>query len=226
MPTLPTLLSILLLFPSAFSSSLRDASGSRSRQLSAREVPSFEESSNDAGSLLEKLAEQYRIPVGFEAVPSSSPTTTVKTRTPLRIRLRASTVGEVLTAITTADPRYVWSEGEGAINVAPRKRTASLLDVMVGRFDVKDVSRTEARSALLSLPEVKTWMLQREVSERTFVTFPAASNNSALLSLSLANVSVRYILNAILKAGGSHFWSYLQYELDQRQFLSLSIDNP
>jgi hypothetical protein len=68
-------------------------------------------------------------------------------------------------------------------------------------------------------------MVQSGVSERTFVTFTAARNNSALLSLSVANVRVRYVLNAILKAGRSYFWSYSQYELNQHQFLTLSIDN-
>jgi hypothetical protein len=133
------------------------------------------------------------------------------------------TVRDVLNAIVAAEPIYVWREMDGVINVLPRQPADSLLDIVLGRFQANQVGKNEARRTLLGTLEVKRWMVRTGVQERTFMTLPGGMGvDSAPISLNLTNVSVRTVLNTMLRSGAFRYWVYLPYKLSHRHFFSLT----
>jgi len=171
---------------------------------------------------LQRLANENDVPIGFEAaLPGASSAT--KEPGSIRISVESGTVRDVLNAIVAAEPIYVWREMDGVINVLPRQHADSLLDVVLSRFEVNQVGKGEARRTLLATLEVKRWMVRTGVQERTFFTLPGGTGeDSAPISLNLTNVSVRTVLNTMLRTGAFRYWVYSPYKFDDRQFFLLT----
>ncbi len=153
-------------------------------------------------SVLRLLSATSRIPIGFELIPS------VREEDELRISINVmnGTVRDVLDHLVKQDPRYRWEIQDGIINVLPVEANGSILDVMVPFFNIQDVDAEDVPRALLDLSEVQSrlWILGL-VGSNT-VQYDGPVRDLPLFSLSMTNVTVRDILNEILRRGHSKSW--------------------
>ena len=189
-------------------------------QLSSKPVDSFDETANTVSDLLARLANNYQVPVGLEAIAESTRSAKAP---PIRVSVKSGAVRDVLDAVVTAESDYAWQEVDGVINVAPRQHVDSLLDVVIGRFEVNEIGKNEALEKLTSTPEVRSWLARTGLRERSFVggvvgSSPQVSGAPKRISLNMANCSVRTILNQMMKISGSYEWVYFRYGPDDRLF--------
>lgn len=190
----------------------------------AGEVKLFIVTADDISVPLEQLADQYKVPIGFEASPQI---TGSRNRPPVRIDVEAGTVRDVLNAIVAADPAYTWAESSSGVeSIFPKDRPSSLLDVVVTNLSLDSVYRDDAVKALLSSPEVQRWMDQAGVSRREIAgTISKPSSVGPIIyHLKLPDLSVRKILDTILIATGSHYWTYSRYG-DRGEFVSVRMED-
>jgi hypothetical protein len=182
-------------------------------------VQSFEVSGTTVGDALSRLANDYQVPIGFQAIGQSRP----KQPELRRISVANGTVRDVLDAITAAAPDYRWQEVDGVINVLPREPQDSLLDVLISTIDFGGQGPDEAVAHLLKAPEVELWFQHNDKRQRSFSTLPGDTRVHTVVQLPpLRNITVRTALNDFVKAGGSKFWSYFEYG-EGNQFISLSM---
>jgi hypothetical protein len=171
---------------------------------------------------LKRRANASHVPIGFEQVSEAMSQRNISSSEPIRIAFEKGTLTQVLDAIVAAEPHYTWRETDGVINVLPRENVDPFLDVFISRFEVRRVTPNKANQELMRAREVKRWMAHAGIQEGNFSRFPIAEGPGRDISLDLANVTVRTVLNRILTAGGGWYWSYLRYGKDDR-FLSLTI---
>jgi hypothetical protein len=163
--------------------------------------------------VLERIAKSRHVPIGFEAILQESKKIDVK--------VEQGTIRDVLDAVVQSDPRYQWSEADGIINVSPKQNKSPILETVVRSFSVHKLNRVDAVTALFALPEVKGIVTQMGLSKSDFGSLPGpAYDNLPRLSLSFRNITVRKIMNEILKAEGSDYWVFFRYG-DHNQYFSL-----
>jgi hypothetical protein len=173
---------------------------------------------------LETLAQQYHVPIGFEALPRGSGTQRAAS---VHIDVRYGTVRDVLNVIMAADPVYMWEESkEGVINVYPRDHAGSFPDVEVTEYSDPNVYRDGAINDLLKSSEVQRWM---EAGVRPHYQGNTATQSSPggplIYHIAMPeNSSVRSILNSILTLTGSNYW-VCRREGDHNQYLAITISD-
>jgi hypothetical protein len=184
-------------------------------------VESFRVSGEDISVPLRQLADRFGVPIGFESLPRIP-----ENAKPggVQIDMKAGTVADVLDAIVSADPRYTWEELDGVENVFPKEHRGSLPDVVVASLSAKNVDCREALHQLLKSPEVEGWVAATGVTlrEPPSTTTPRVNGGGIIYSLTLANRSIREVLNSLLGFSGSNFWTYYRYG-DHSQFFTISI---
>jgi len=178
-----------------------------------QDVSGFELHEVSPSLVLERVARSRNAPIGFEVTPQES--------YKINVIIKQGTVKNVLDQIVQADPRYEWTEADGVINVSPRVNKSPILETIVQQFSVEQVKRVDAISAIFELPEVRA--AEMDVKRRDFGSLPAKPYYSApQFSLKLRNVTVRTILNEIMKAGGDNYWVFFRYG-DHNEYFSVSI---
>jgi|SRR6185503_7178758 len=194
---------------------LTSISGGQQPKLRAldQEVSGLELREVSPSLVIERVAKSCKAPIGFEATPQES--------YKINVIIEQGTVRNVLDQIVQADSRYEWTEADGVINVSPRVNRSPMLETVVRRFSVAQVNRDDAISAIFELPEVK--VAQMDVKRRDFGSLPAKPYNSVpQVSLKLSNVTVRTILNEIMKASGDNYWVFFRYG-DHNEYFSVSM---
>jgi hypothetical protein len=171
---------------------------------------------------LKRLANASHVPIGFEQMSEAMSQRDISSSGPIQIAFEKGTLAQVLNAIVAVESRYTWRETDGVINVLPRENVDPFLDVFISRFEVRRVAPDKAIRELMRTRGVKRWMAHGGIQERNFSGFPIAEGSERNISLDLANVAVRTVLNRILTAGGVWYWSSFRYGKDDR-FLSLTI---
>jgi hypothetical protein len=185
-------------------------------------IKSFHVTADSVSTALERLATEYAVPVGLEALPDSSK---AATHSPIRVSVMDGTVREALDAILASDPRYTWDESGGVVNVLPRARRQSPLDIKLKEFRVVEVDRDRAVALLLHSPQIEHWLERNGLTRRDFVGVePEASARLGRFSLDMKDAPAREILNAILTASGSHYWVYYRYG-DRGQFFAVAMED-
>jgi hypothetical protein len=181
------------------------------------EVTEYHDSGDDVAQLLFRVSEKFGVPIGIE-LSGQQPAQNIS------VRVSHGTVMDLVNGIVGQASGLEWAELNGVVNVMPRERPNSVLDLKVAHFHVRDASVADVRDAVAAIPEVKAWLAQSGVSERSFVSpDPTAQiNGQPRVSLDLNGVSVREIMNTIVKAPGLHVWSFVRYGKD-RQYLSIAI---
>jgi hypothetical protein len=192
--------------------------------LSSKPIASFDETANTISDLLARLAYAYQVPIGVEVVERS---TGSAKELSIRIPVKSGTVRDVLEATVKAQPSYTWQEVDGVINVVPRQHVDSVLDVVIAKFEIKELGKYEALRKLTSTPEVQSWLARTGLRERSLTggvlsTSPATSDGAKWISLNMTNTNVRTILNQIMKTSGAYEWVYFRYGPDNR-FFSLAM---
>jgi hypothetical protein len=157
-----------------------------------------------ASQVLEFLAEKYRIPAGIEIV-SSRRTKKVPDKK-ITIMLHQSPLETVLDTIVQADPSYRWEVNGGVVNLLPKDKDDSLVNIEVKSFQINNLSRLEAKRAIGDLPEVVSKLKSLGLEPAAISLWPGRDKRDRLrLSLSLRNTTLRDILNEIAKK--TNFWA-------------------
>lgn len=193
-----------------------------SNPILSKAVEPFNVTADDISVPLEKLARQYGVPIGFEAMPRGAGTQ--KTAS-VRIEVESGTVRDVLNAIIAADPAYKWKEADlGTINVLPKAHTDSLLDVVVSTYSYQVTGADDGINDLMRAPEVQGWMARERVERHV----PSVAMSPASVAtgghVRWNNASVRTLLNALLMFSDSHYWIYSRAG-DHNELVVLSTGN-
>jgi hypothetical protein len=181
-----------------------------------QEVTSVELIDIPLSSALERFAQTYNVPIGFEAIPLVRD---AQMNNKIRIKIDKGTVGDVLNAIAQADPRYEWEETNDFINIFPKEGKNPALDIVIGEFKVDETNKVDANRALTNLSEVKAKLGELGLTRNDIISTPTSEPyyNLPKFSLSLHGVTVRTILNEITKKdGGTSYWAFYQY--NDREF--------
>jgi hypothetical protein len=182
-----------------------------------REVADYADSGSDFSQVLFRSARQFGVPIGVvlngrEVFPPT-----------ISIRVSRGTVADVFNGIVGQESSLEWAELNGVVNVTPRESSNSILDVKVAHLVLKDATMEDVRQAIASIPEVKAWLVQNKVSERSVLSIPIAENSDQpRISVDFEGVPLRQIMNTIVKAPGMHAWSIVRYGKD-RQYLNIGI---
>jgi hypothetical protein len=189
-------------------------------QLLNQKVTSFEVTKAVPGTVLQRLANAYQVPVGLEAIQEGE---AGQANRKIDIRIQLGTVRDVLNAIVHADQRYTWEEADGFINVFPQKERDQFLEAVIRDFRLRAVNKEDAITALLQLPEVKNRVNQSGATRREVQILPAAPISTLpRFSLNLHNVTVRQVLNEITKKTGCYYWVFFKYG-DHNEYFSIRM---
>ena len=135
------------------------------------------------------------------------------------------TYRDVFNAIVAADPRYKWEVIDGTINFVPVNNYPELLNTPISEFKAEDAHNVQLLSALEQLPEV-----QQRAKELGFCTAdcPGTTNvarlsSATLVTIHCANLTLRDVLNSIVRANGNAVWSYTEETRDGKKSFHLNF---
>jgi hypothetical protein len=135
------------------------------------------------------------------------------------------TVTDLVNEIMKSAPGYNWVEADGVVNVMPKKRTSGLLDLQIAHFRVTNSGPDNLRDAITALPEVKAWTAKTGVTERSIESLVSGIGEEAgpRVSIDFKGVTLRDVMNGIVKTPGLHMWSVSFYGKNDR-YLSININ--
>lgn len=165
-------------------------------------------------TVLRSVSAIARVPIGIEVIPDSNRTVTIN-----QVR---GTVRQILEEIVNAEPRYKWVVRDGVINLLPRERNESPLDVMIPTFKMRDVNAEDVPAALINLPEIQNWLSSAGIQGDRGLMYEGPIRNLPVFSITISNYTVKEILNEIIRKGYSTFWQCRIYGKEQRR-LSLQL---
>lgn len=158
--------------------------------------------------VLDTLAIDHRVPIGLEKAPS------LGDEAKFDIDVEKASLREVLDLIVQQEPGYQWTMRNGVINLSPTGErsefVATLLETRIRHFTTgRRIDKFELRSSILQLPEVRDLLVSRGVTINRFSDYP--DNQSAPASrgidLSISDVSVREILNTVVRDSQYKIWT-------------------
>jgi hypothetical protein len=184
-----------------------------------QKIPLTEVSRENASEILFKLASKFGVPIGLgvSTVEDNQPDGT-------ETRIKAQTVKEVLDAVTTIHPDYIWSESDGVINVSARFQVDPLLDLVITDFNVEEKTVVEMKRMLSDklAAELSTASLGIKISELAF-TRTAVPGNPTKYSFSLRNKTVREIMNHIIRVTAAKYWTIVRWG-PQNSYAFLNVE--
>jgi hypothetical protein len=137
---------------------------------------------------------------GLEVVPEDR-TLPADTPTLISLEVEDLSVGEILDELVAADPRYVWEDVNGFINVYPvwvRDRPDYPLNRTIAEFRV---ASQDPVYALLRIYEVAPF--RERIPGQLWLYLPDQwRGDSPLVTLHLQNVPLRQVLNEVARAAG------------------------
>jgi hypothetical protein len=160
---------------------------------------------------LDDVAARYRIQVGLEYAAQD------KDLQPITLDLSAKTVDAVLNQLVNQKPHYVWSFVDNVYDIYPKSNPDSILDVRIHEFSMKGLSSKEAANLVGEIPEIKEWLTSRSVSRREFQVCAGSCGESSekLVTVSLKDVTLRTLLNTLIREFGILDWMVGRYGDDQ-----------
>jgi hypothetical protein len=133
---------------------------------------------------------------------------------------KGRTVADFLNAFTTAEPRYRWTQDDGVLNLIPAQEPL-LLGTVISEFAAQDANVWELIEALKKNPDFQASCKKLNFVERSrgkddevgfgFLggLFGKPVMPAKRLSFRLQNLTVRQILNEIVKRDGT--WHYREF---------------
>jgi hypothetical protein len=144
----------------------------------------------------------------------------------ISIEMHRGTREELLNEIVEHEPGYTWEERDGVVNVFPRAHVDTVLDIRIARFHVRNAGYSEIHAAIVAQPEVKEWLERNKLTERTPapIDILIGKNGSDLprISLELRDVTLREIMNAIIRSAGFRFWSVGRWG-EKDEYLAIGV---
>lgn len=127
----------------------------------------------------------------------------------------------VLDAIVSKDLRYRWDFDDGVINLIPRDGEPALLSTHIRRFLLdKPTAIDYAVNQLLALPEVQEQESRLHISPGVQLLSGPVPMHDTKITLQLENITLKEMLNAIVRTHGRAVWSYREHHCGgQRVFL-------
>jgi len=173
------------------------------QQVGPPQTPAVIKFDGDMAAFLAQIGEPYGATIGLEVDPQQP-------QSQVKFYLRYPTLADVLNAIVESAPLYRWRESGGFVEVVPQAGGSSLLDTRITYFQVNDLTREEALTQLINLPELQNRM---RAANLNFRDAPGASTESGKqkVTLSFEGVTMRQAISMIVKASGGRFWIFRRY---------------
>lgn len=186
-----------------------------------QEVTDYSSGGTDVFRALEEASFKYDIPLGIEADERGQGAKHIS------VSISKGTVADIFNALVQQAPNYKWVESGGVVNVLPQQGGDSVLDLKIARFHVTHATPDGLHTAIRSLPEVRAWLNQHHLTEHGPVTGNVligrnGKTDQPHVSLSVKNITLREIMNTIVKKHGFHVWFVGRYG-DHNQYLSIGI---
>jgi len=115
-----------------------------------------------------------------------------------------------LDALVAQRPAYAWRLGDGVYNLYPRRRSQNLSELRVQSFVVKELNLEEASKAISKVPEFQKWLSGHRLTRREFQVGPSWKPRLKV-SLELKELSLREVLNEMVKRFGVNQWVIVRY---------------
>lgn len=157
---------------------------------------------------LNKLAGDYRVPIGFERAVDS------RENPNRQVHLEPGTLKRILDSLVAQEPGYKWELREGAINIIPvlgrDQFLEQFLDTRVAQFQPPrgTTDKFKIRDAVLALPEVRQLLKANDVAVRPYdYPYRRSIYSNDDVHLEMTNTDVRGLLNHIAKETEHKIWS-------------------
>jgi hypothetical protein len=162
----------------------------------------------DEELVLRTLAMRAKVAIGFEAICKNTGTKEART---ININVKKGTVRDVLDAFIKENPRYRWELVNGIINVLPRESQDSILEIMVHNFNLSNMNVDELSLAIADLPEISAKLNKMKVSPAKVLVDTGEPKETPRFSITLQDLTLREILNELLRKGHSNYWAVERY---------------
>lgn len=130
----------------------------------------------------------------------------------------------VLDLIVTADPRYRWDSEGDVINLVPKDGEPVLLSTRVMSFRLDNPTDIDsALNQLLVLPEVKRQESNLHFGTGLKLIVRPTSKDDPKITLHCENLTLREVLNAIVRAYGRAVWSYRERHCGGQNVFSIDF---
>lgn len=186
----------------------------------AQPVNEFKDSGHDFSTTLSYLSQKYKLRMGIDLEAPLK-------RATIGVNVAHGTVRDALQAIVAQEPGYRWGVVDDVINVTAKQDRDSVLDVEVARFQVANVNTFGIHKAIVSLPELESWLTQNGVRENspTYVEIIVGKNGLGLprASLDLKRTTLRAILNSVVGSPGFRSWTVARWG-PNGQYLSIGVN--
>jgi hypothetical protein len=196
--------------------SRRRCENSSGRDPLCQRVETYEGSAPNFALITGSVLQRYGIPSGLELNKGFE-------YRAISVRVVHGTVANVLDAIIAQAPDYKWLDTDGVVNVIPKRDAKSILNLRLAHFRAQNADVAELSQMIASLPEVREWLVENRVTERSVHGLLGPVAPPVEVSLDLRNLTLRELLNSIVKQPGVSGWSFSRYG-DHGQYLQISID--
>lgn len=132
----------------------------------------------------------------------------------LNFSLKQLSLRDVLAEITTLETRYQWKEENGVINVYPTTDYL-ILDTVIPEFYFENKTKEILLSELLNTKEFQEYLKENQLSVVPFQIISGLRGKQVetrKFTTNLKNVTVREILNEIVRQNGKSTWIYKEYD--------------
>lgn len=128
---------------------------------------------------------------------------------------------DILDLIVTYDPAYRWSVEGNVINLLPKDGEPALLKTRINSFRLDSPTTIDsAVEQLMKLPEVQKQEKELHTGVGLHLIVGPRSANAPKIILDCSNMTLREVLNAIVRAYGWAVWSYRERSCEgQNQYL-------
>jgi hypothetical protein len=185
--------------------------------------------------VLNTLASDYQVPIGFERAPGyyQQLSEKYKNGTPLnsndeKITIKKGTLKDILDSLIAQESQYSWEVNDGVINIYPARSRDSfvkeLLDTKITKFSSsKETSKFNLGNSIFALPEIKSLLKASNVELfKAYYSIPNDMDSNINLRLNLSNTTVRGIFNKIVKESVNKIW-LIERVGDKKESLSVSF---
>ena len=208
---------LLLITPASYGQTSKEGlSDHRVRNLKVRE--------RNLDLALSKIARRLNVPVGLEIDPGDDTSYEAK----ISFQFEDAALKDVLDTLVKQEPRYAWRVIDGVINVYPKQGhgglTEEILETRVQRFQILEgTTLFSIRRSIVELPEVKNKLEAAHISPAIMafsgIDYAGAGGG---FSLNSADLTVREILNQIIKSSSVKYWVISRYG-DKNEFILLNF---
>ncbi|HMS42282.1 MAG TPA: hypothetical protein PKE69_18760 [Pyrinomonadaceae bacterium] len=132
----------------------------------------------------------------------------------LNLSSKKLSLRDVLKEVTTLETRYQWKEENGVINVYPIN-DYPILDTVIAEFYLENKTKENLLSELLNTKEFQEYLKKNQLSVFPFQIISGLLGKQVKtrrFTINLKNVTVREILNEIVRQNGKSTWIYKEYE--------------